>query len=50
MSPTAFWAMNVAIAASGGVLALLLKPVLDRVLNDEPTEEETREAVSEFSR
>lgn len=33
MSPTAFWAMNVAIAASGGVLALLLKPVLERVLN-----------------
>src|ERR1700678_1039916 len=50
MSPTAFWAMNVAIPAAGGVLALLLKPVLDRVLNDEATEEETREAVSEFSR
>jgi len=49
-SPTTFWAMNVIIPAAGGVLALLLKPLLDRVLNDEATEEETREAVSEFSR
>ena len=50
MSPTTFWAMNVAIAASGGALALLLKPALERVLNGEATEEETSEAVSEFSR
>ena len=50
MSPAMFWAMNVAIAASGGVLALLLKPVLERVLDDAATEEETREAVREFSR
>jgi POT family proton-dependent oligopeptide transporter len=49
-SPAEFWAMNVAIPAAGGALALLLKPVLERVLNGEATEEETREAVSEFSR
>ncbi len=33
-SPTAFWAVNVAIATTGGALALLLKPFLERVLND----------------
>jgi POT family proton-dependent oligopeptide transporter len=49
-SPTTFWAMNVAIPAAGGALALLLRPLLDRVLNETATEEETREAVSEFSR
>ena len=42
--------MNVAIPASGGVLALLLKPLLERILNGAATEEETREAASEFSR
>ncbi|HTW35478.1 MAG TPA: peptide MFS transporter [Rhizomicrobium sp.] len=50
MSPAAFWAMNVAIAASGGTLALLLRPVLARVLDDASPEQETREAVHEFSR
>jgi len=33
ISPTEFWAMNVAIAASGGLLALALKPVLERLLS-----------------
>lgn len=50
LGPVAFWAMNVGIASGGGALALLLKPVLERVLNDTATEEETKEAVSEFSR
>lgn len=36
MSPTSFWAMNVAIATGGGALALLLKPILERVLNAHP--------------
>jgi proton-dependent oligopeptide transporter, POT family len=49
-APAMFWALNVAIAASGGVLALLLRPLLDRVLNDTTMEEETREAAGEFSR
>jgi len=50
MGPTAFWTMNVIIPAAGGALALLLKPVLERVLNDVAAEGETREALSEFSR
>jgi POT family proton-dependent oligopeptide transporter len=33
MSPAAFWAMNVAIPAAGGLLALVLRPVLGRILN-----------------
>ena len=33
MSPTAFWALNVAIATAGGFVALALKPVLERLLN-----------------
>ncbi|HKD21437.1 MAG TPA: peptide MFS transporter [Rhizomicrobium sp.] len=37
MSPAAFWGMHAAIAGTGGVLALLLRPTLERVLN-RPTE------------
>ncbi len=33
MSPGAFWLMNAAIAATGGVLAFLLRPGLERLLN-----------------
>ena len=45
-----FWAMNVAIAASGGALVLVLRSVLERMLNDEAMEEDAREVVNEFSR
>jgi POT family proton-dependent oligopeptide transporter len=33
MSPAEFWAMHGAIAAAGGILALLLQPGLERLLN-----------------
>lgn len=33
MTPAAFWGMHAAIAGTGGVLALLLRPSLERVLN-----------------
>ena len=33
MGPAAFWAMNAAIAATGGILIYLLRPWLERLLN-----------------
>jgi POT family proton-dependent oligopeptide transporter len=36
MSPASFWAMQAGIAATGGILALLLKRWLDRELNHVP--------------
>jgi POT family proton-dependent oligopeptide transporter len=33
MTPAAFWGMHAAIAGAGGVLALLLRPSLERILN-----------------
>jgi POT family proton-dependent oligopeptide transporter len=33
MGPAKFWMMNAAIAATGGVLAYLLRPSLERLLN-----------------
>jgi POT family proton-dependent oligopeptide transporter len=33
MSPAEFWALNAAIAATGGLVVLLVRPRLERVLN-----------------
>ncbi len=33
MGPTAFWTLHTAIAASGGVLAMVLMRPLERILN-----------------
>jgi hypothetical protein len=37
MTPAGFWALHAAIAATGGVLVLLLKRPLARILNDVPS-------------
>jgi POT family proton-dependent oligopeptide transporter len=38
MTPLAFWLMHAAIAAAGGVLVLLLGPLLKRVLEPRETQ------------
>jgi POT family proton-dependent oligopeptide transporter len=40
MSPSAFWVMHAAIAATGAVLALLLRPALERLLEPVPAKSE----------